>query len=126
MTMLYKKLIELQSFIEDATTSQHSDYISTKNLIRDEIECLGQKLDKAENTITSQQRTIEQLTNALKDKYEHGLFIFSEDGKLPIVIRNGKEQTNDLTSYFKIEWNHGEFPNITIEQIAGTYVDSEM
>lgn len=80
--------------------------------------------DKAKDgylrTVESQQRTIEQLTKALCDKYEHGLFIFSEDCKIPMVIRNGKELTNDLTSSFSIEWDNGNAPNIQIEQFAGT------
>ena len=84
------------------------------------------QLNRMEGIIESQQRTIEQLTNALKDKYEHGLFIFSEDCKIPMVVRNGKELTNDLTSCFSIEWVHGEAPNITIEQFAGTVADSEV
>lgn len=79
-----------------------------------------------QKTIDSQQRTIEQLTNALKDKYDHGLFIFSEDGKIPMVIRNGKELTNELTSYFGIDWNVGEIPTINIEQRAVTYHDMEV
>lgn len=81
---------------------------------------------RMQQTIESQQRTIEQLTNALRDKYEHGLFIFSDDGKIPMVIRNGKELTNELTSYFGIDWTHGEIPNIRIEQLAGTYHDLEV
>lgn len=84
------------------------------------------KIQSLENTIKSQQRTIEQLTNALRDKYEHGLFIFSEDGKIPMVIRNGKALTNELTSYFGIEWNIGEIPVLNIEQRAGTYHDMEV
>ena len=83
-------------------------------------------LVKAQNTIESQQRTIEQLTNALKDKYEKGLFIFSEDGKIPMVIRNGKAVTNELTSYFSIDWSIGEIPDITIEQRAYTFHDMEV
>ena len=78
------------------------------------------------NTLQSQQRTIEQLTNALKDRYEHGLFIFSENGRIPTVIRNGKELTNDLTTSFSIEWTNGEFPNIQFEQIGGTHNDMKM
>lgn len=74
-------------------------------------------------TLQSQQRIIEQLTNALKDKYEHGLFIFSEDGKIPTVIRNGKELTNNLTTSFSIDWTIGEFPNIQFEQVGGTAHD---
>lgn len=75
------------------------------------------------DTLNSQQKTIEQLTKALCDKYEHGLFIFSEDGKIPMVIRNGKELTSNLTSSFSIDWTTGEFPNIQFEQIGGTSFD---
>ena len=73
--------------------------------------------------VESQQRTIEVLTNALCDKYKDGLFIYSEDGKIPTVIRNGKELTDDLTQEFSINWAIGEFPNINIEQVAGTHKD---
>ena len=79
--------------------------------------------EKRNKTIESQQRTIEALTNALCDKYNHGLFIYSEDGELPMVIRNGKELTNDMTTEFTICWCPGEVPNIQIEQIAATHHD---
>ena len=39
---------------------------------------------KQNKMIESQQRTIEALTNALCDKYNHGLFIYSEDGDVPM------------------------------------------
>lgn len=84
------------------------------------------KIESQQKTIESQQRTIEQLTNALQDKYEHGLFIFSEDGKIPVVIRNGQRVLNGLTKSFSVDWTWGEFPNIVIEQIAGTFSDSEV
>ena len=71
--------------------------------------------------VESQQRTIEALTNALCDKYKHGLFIYSEDCKIPMVIRNGKELTNDMTTEFGIRWCPGEAPNINIEQLAVTH-----
>ncbi len=77
------------------------------------------------DVIKSQQRTIEALTNALCDKYSHGLFIYSEDGKVPMVIRNGKELTNDMTTEFSISWCPGEIPSIQIEQIAATSRDDE-
>lgn len=76
------------------------------------------KLDNMSKTIFSQQRTIEQLTNALKDKYEHGLFIFSEDCKVITAIQNGEELTNKFTSYFNVTWSAGELPMITIERSA--------
>ena len=84
------------------------------------------KVESQQKTIESQQRTIEQLTNALQDKYEHGLFIFSEDGRIPVVIRNGQRVLNGLTKSFSIDWEAGEFPNIVIEQVAGTVSDSEV
>lgn len=87
------------------------------------ISKLQKTVDSQFNIIESQQRTIEVLTNALCDKYAEGLFIFSEDGKIPTVIRNGKELTDDLTQEFSINWAIGEFPNISIEQIAGTHKD---
>jgi hypothetical protein len=77
-------------------------------------------------TMESKQRTIEALANALCNKYDKGLFIFSEDGKIPTVIRNGKVLTDDLTQSFSINWSPGEFPNIEIEQIAGTHHDMDM
>lgn len=74
------------------------------------------KIESQQKTIESQQRTIEQLTNALQDKYEHGLFVIGEEGKLPMVIRNGNELTNDRVKYVSVDWTFGEVPNITIEQ----------
>lgn len=125
---IYEKIADLKSCIEiyrRALKIQHEytqSVISTKTTnILSELN----KIKRFESTIASQQRTIEQLTNALKDKYEHGLFIFSEDCKIPTVIRNGKELTNELTSYFSIDWNVGEAPNITIEQFVGTSYDME-
>lgn len=76
-------------------------------------------------TLKSQQRTIEQLLNALSDKYEHGLFIYSEDGKIPTVIRNGKILTNDMTTSFSVNWINGESPIIQFEQDGGTYEGDE-
>ena len=70
--------------------------------------------------IEKQQATISQLLGALCNKYEHGLFVFSEDGKIPTVIRNGKELTNEMTTSFSVSWTPGEFPNIQFEQVGGT------
>ena len=70
--------------------------------------------------VKSQQKTIETLTDALCDKYNHGVFVYSEDGKMPMVIRNGKKMTDDLTTEFSISWCPGELPNIQIEQCAST------
>lgn len=90
------------------------------------IKSLEKTVESQQKIVESQQRTIEQLTNALKDKYEHGLFIVSEDGELPMVIRNGVELTNQYVREFTISWCHGGVPYINIEQLAGTYQDMEV
>lgn len=81
--------------------------------------------NKVTGIIESQQKTIKTLTDALCNKYEHGLFVFSEDGKIPMVIRNGKLMTDKLTQSFSIDWTPGQIPNINIEQVAGTWEDDE-
>lgn len=122
---IYEKFESLRCYIRDEFSNQSNSHYDVKKLVKTESESIRAKLDKMEQVITSQQRTIEQLTNALKDKYEHGLFIFSEDCKIPMVIRNGKEITNDMVSRFCIDWVHGEAPNIEIEQFVGTVSDME-
>ena len=122
---LYAKINTLSECIANNFRAQSDAHSETRKLIRNESGNITSKLERMSSTIVSQQRTIEQLTNALKDKYEHGMFIFSEDCKIPTVIRNGKELTNNMTSCFSIEWVHGETPNITIEQFAGTISDME-
>lgn len=87
----------------------HNEYI-----LRD-IKHLRNHADK---TIKSQQRTIEALANALCNKYEHGIFIYSQDGRIPTVIRDGKLMTDDFTQSFSIDWTIGDFPSISIEQGA--------
>lgn len=82
--------------------------------------------EKYKDIVESQQRTIDALTNALCDKYKDGLFIYSEDCKIPTVIRNGKELTDDLTEEFSISWSIGELPHINIEQFAGTHKDMDV
>lgn len=101
---LHDKVCEVHSYISDKFYEQYQQCNKIEDTVKSESASVKSKLDKMSNTIESQQRTIEQLTNALKDKYEHGLFIFSEDCKMPMVIRNGEELTNQLTSCFSICW----------------------
>lgn len=122
---LYEKVDALSTYISNNFRRQCDEHYDTRKTVAHEASKISAKFDSMSKIITSQQRTIEQLTNALKDKYEHGLFIVSEDCKVPMVIRNGKEITNNLTSCFSIEWTHGESPNIVIEQFAGTVSDVE-
>ena len=121
--MFKKKINEkLNEIFKELYGLTNVTYEMKKKLHDTYVEC---SRDRTTKTIESQQKTIEQLTDALCDKYKHGLFIFSEDGKIPKVIRNGKELTNDLTTGFSISWDRGEFPDIRFEQIGGTWKDDE-
>lgn len=81
--------------------------------------------NRADKTIKSQQKTVEALANALCNKYEHGIFIYSQDGQIPTVIRDGKLMTDDFTQSFSIDWTIGDFPNINIRQGAVTLNNDE-
>ena len=119
---LYKRIQSIEDFITKSDSYNKGEVLKVQNSIFDIKHKLGgmAELQQMARTIKSQQRTIEQLTNALRDKYEHGLFIVSEDCKIPLVIRNGKEITNEMTSRFRIDWTFNEFPMIEIEQFVGT------
>lgn len=132
LNKLYKKI---ESKIVEAENSivnrMRSDITFETKLVQDLCDRVrwvsehNRSKDNYIDTLKSQQRTIEQLLNALSNKYEHGLFIYSEDGKIPTVIRNGKILTNDMTTSFSIDWENGNFPNIQFEQIGGTYKGDE-
>lgn len=123
---LYKELNNTEIRIINNIKDFMRDSRDFENSLYDRVRWISEHDKSKDNyikTLQSQQRIIEQLTNALKDKYEHGLFIFSEDGKIPTVIRNGKELINNLTTSFSIDWTLGEFPNIQFEQVGGTEHD---
>ena len=130
---LFKKI---EQKLDRFESNVKANFTNGNNVIREQNREIFDKvkhLEEAERVrknhreiIESQQRTIDVLTNALCDKYNDGLFIYSEDGKIPTVIRNGKELTDDLTQEFTINWAIGNFPNINIEQIAGTHKDMDM
>lgn len=130
---LFKKI---EQKLDRFESNVKANFTNGNNVIREQNREIFDKvkhLEEAERVrknhreiIESQQRTIDVLTNALCDKYNNGLFIYSEDGKIPTVIRNGKELTDDLTQEFTINWAIGNFPNINIEQIAGTHKDMDM
>ena len=125
---MFKKIYEKIDKIRPSLQNHIDDkYHSLTKFIVDQFDYYykpnKREQERMQKTITSQQHTIEQLTNALRDKYEHGLFIFSEDCKVPMVIRNGKEIINDMVSQFSIDWVVGEAPVIEIEQCVGTVSD---
>lgn len=117
---IYEKFNNLQRAIEYGFLSLKDHHFDTRKIVRSESEGMKAQFNKLERVISSQQRTIEQLTNALIGKYENGLFVISEDCKLPFVIRNGKKITNEFTTDFHISWSRGEAPTIQIEQVVGT------
>ena len=124
-----QKLDRFESNVKANSTSGNNIIREQNREILDKVK----RLEEAERVrknyreiIESQQRTIDVLTNALCNKYNDGLFIYSEDGKIPTVIRNGKELTDDLTQEFTINWAIGNFHNINIEQIAGTHKDMDV
>ena len=119
-----KSIYEQLDRIFNRVDYRYSDIDTNIKVVREKVGYMPD-VKSMQKTIDSQQRTIEQLTNALVNKYEHGLFIFSEDGRNPMVIRNGKELTNKMTTYFDVAWKPGEIPYITIEQCAATYHDME-
>lgn len=118
------------NFIEDniSTIKDHVRSIFEEVISIDEIRNHNEYIlrdvkhlrNQADKTIKYQQKTIEALANALCNKYEHGIFIYSQDGEMPTVIRDGKLMTDDFTQAFSIDWTIGNFPNISIEQGAVT------
>ena len=58
--------------------------------------------------IEMQNKTIENLTHLLCNKYEHGLFVMSNDGEMPTVIKDGKIITENKVSSFRVDWAKGE------------------
>ena len=115
---IYEEISALSSLIKSNFRKQSNEHYETRDSIRNASDKVMSQLDKMSRIIDSQQRTIEQLTNALKDKYEHGLFVFSKDGKCPMVIKNGKEIMDERTTYFRITWADGEVPTIETEQVV--------
>lgn len=127
-----KKYYDIKNYfdnISDMEVENHKHLEELGKKVNEELKWVtehNRAKDQYINTLESKQRTIEALSNALCNKYDKGLFIFSEDGKIPTVIRNGKVLTDNLTQSFSINWSPGEFPNIEIEQIAGTYHDMDI
>ena len=119
---------DIVSNIQDKVSYMVREFINIEEF-KQRVKYISNNKEYLENKVTgiieSQQKTIKTLTDALCNKYEHGLFVYSEDGKMPMVIRNGKPMTDSLTQSFSIEWIPGEMPNINIEQVAGTWEGDE-
>lgn len=63
---------------------------------------------EATKTIEAQQKVISQLMDMLCNKYEHGLFVMSNDTEMPTVIKDGKIITENKVSSFRVDWAKGE------------------
>lgn len=125
---LYNEIQELQKYLDTIiheVRDMYRELSQNISLIKNNTSHLS-KLGSLERTIDSQQQTIKALSSALTDKYEHGLFVFSEDCKVITVIRNGKELPVNLMDFVEISWHAGETPVITMEQFAGTVSDSDI
>lgn len=120
---IYERIDELKSYIRtkvEAVQSWHENTLKEIQKINIRLTRMPD-IEKMEETIESQQRTIEALTNALQDKYKKGLFIYSEDCKMTKVIRNGKELTNPYVRSLRVDWAYDSAPEIIIDEVAGTF-----
>lgn len=112
---LYQKFDELHKFIAKHFNTQTEEHEQTRRLIYAKHDQVTLHLSNMSKTIESQQRTIEQLTNAMRDKYEHGLFVLSDDGTNFMVIKNGEEIVNDRVAYCRVIWEPGEAVTLETE-----------
>jgi hypothetical protein len=116
---IYKRFDDLKSYIRgqiDFLVNMCDEIRTWTKNINTRLSDLP-KISGMERTIESQQLTIEALTNALADKYEQGLFIYSEDNCAFTVIKNGEKLTNKFTTYFEVSWCPGEAPKLNIEEV---------
>ena len=113
---LYAKMDVLCQSVKDAIGLLSSEHFETKCLVNRLSDESKSKLDSMYKTIISQQNTIEQLTNALRDKYEHGLFVYSKDGHVIKAIQDGEEISLNRMSYLDVQWSAGETVGVTIER----------
>ena len=72
---------------------------------------------KAVEAIEMQNKTIENLVNILCGKYEHGLFVMTNDCGNPTVIKDGKIITSNKVSSFSVDWSHGETITLSYDEI---------
>lgn len=81
--------------------------------------------DSYMRTIEDQQQTIKMLTEALCNKFDHGFFIVSSKGELPMIIRDGKRLDDEFTTRISITWNtDSSVPDIHISQCSDTGNDT--
>ena len=122
---MFKKIYERFDNLKEYIRTQTGFLDSMCNDIHYDVRWIKTKTNempevtRMEKTIESQQQTIEVLTKVLQDKYENGLFVYSQDGKMPIVIRNGQVLTHKFVRAVDISWDCESYPEINISEING-------
>ena len=115
---LYNKIDELCNAIKAFSSKQDSHNSRMFEKLDYESNYNHSQLNKFKSVIESQQRTIEQLTSALQDKYEHGLFVLSNDGKNFMLIKNGEKITNDRLAFCRVTWTPTDFVSVETEYMV--------
>lgn len=107
---LYKKIDDAENCIVRKISGE---ILVLKNLI--DINRLS--TDQLKYTIEAQRQTIELLTNALQEKYEHGLFIVSDQQNKygPIIIKDGRVLNDGKSVHASVSWDAAEAPRIEID-----------
>lgn len=123
-----KKILNIVNCIFNSVSSMSKRLIDIENKVSQFNESVKYIKDTSpyKRTIESQQRTIKILTEALCNKFSNGFFIVSDGGEFPMVIRNGKELTDDLTTSISIKWDINNCPDIDISQSSITSIDDEI
>ena len=119
---MFKKIISkfdtLYEFIQNSFRRQDEEHSQTRRFIQSKYNDVEIKLDRMCQIFMSQQRTIEQLTNALQDKYEHGLFVLSDDGSNFMLIKNGEKIANDKLLFCRVTWAPRDAVSVETEYIV--------
>ena len=121
---MFKKLKdEIIGAINISTNRILGVNVSSLNTMQDKINSHTTSVIRQQhhNTIEYYEHIIESLSEALCNKFEKGFLIVSRDGKIPIVINNGKVLTDDNTSEITLKWSNGECPEIEIGGIEYDY-----
>lgn len=130
--VMFKKILKnIEQSIELLFAQKENQYANLCEKIKEaqstQIE-RTKEINKLQKVISSQQETIRALSNALCDKYKHGLFVYSENFDIFTIIRNGVElvKRDDMISEVTLRWRQGEAPYIDIEQCVATYAGDEL
>lgn len=67
------------------------------------------------NIIESQQKTIDNLTDALCEKYKQGLLVMYDGKNDPVIIKDGENIMNTNVSRFDIDWSKGEIISLSVD-----------